>query len=271
MTASVVQGKNLVSEGVDVQLVLDGAPASGNFLIAMVSASQTSAFNPVTVQSGWALSTPYEGSGASPVWSSGPWGFGAVYYKSCGGSESTTQKPVVLTGSTPFAITIFEVTNLGGTWLEAYRPQGNPGDIYEETMGRNLAATLYPYGSDVTLWQTPSTQTVLLLSHLLFTDNIAPTVTGYDHSISSSTATTVGGWGLAATRHTARLNAYYHDIPVSTNNQAVITKTGITYGSLLYVGLISNLSGGGGGGEAVTTSTIVPAVSQSVFKYTTIT
>lgn len=271
MTVTVVQGKSIVAQSASNSLTLGVAPTNGNLLVAMMYFRQADAFNNNTIQSGWTAAKPYYALPTTDtVWSSGPWGEGAIAYKVAGAGEPALQTPYVTAASQCFCMTIFEVSGLSGSWLSLYRQKYDPAHTgYADTGGDNLSGHSLPYGVDVAEWQTASTETVLLLSSWVYFDGTYPVITGYDNAITPVTGTIAGEFPLDATQHTATVSAFWHSMGTSATKTPTVTKSGSTYGSLTMVGL-SAAGGGGGIIDPITATVISPAVTASVFKYTTI-
>lgn len=264
MTATVVQVKSANPSNTGCSITLDSAPTVGNMLIA-ICAQGTPTTAVLTANTNWNYVTRPQVLIASLN--------GGIFYKVAGVGESTTQTPVS-GGRTNESVTMFEVTGLNGAWAEVYQPLPSPAG--GQVLGTcNVASN---YDADPCSWTATGMTQLLLFSSSVFYLFSSGAVSGDDVAIplpvgldtlatgqdNNTTDVAVrGGYKAIADGATGTVTMTWNNV------QTIGTHTLCTVSML--VALQSNLVGGVDPTlDPVTVSTIVPAVTVSSFKYTTI-
>lgn len=280
MSATVTHAANKInSHSTSASCVLPTAPTSGNTLVAFVYLQQTDTNTTYTVTSGWTQVHPYQ---ASPtlgyIWSSGPFGQLSLFYKTAGGSESATQTPVTVTTAISSAVTMYEISGLGGTFDETFKKGSVVSDLTygDLVLGQILIDGTFPSsGLSAT---AGSTDTLLVLNQVLswntsteFTQTSSDMGPAFANLITAVSATTTDGWPVGGVPKTAALVAFWDTVAPGTTKSLLGDIHGV-YGSGGFIAFDAGVvSGGGTPGETIITTTVAsPAVIPSSFRYTTI-
>lgn len=284
MTATVVHAANQINNHTtSISCLMPATPTSGNLMVALVYTQQNSANNAFTVQSGWTQANPYANTPSFDyIWSTGPWGELSIFYKPLGGSESTTQTPLVVATDISSVVSMFELHGLSGTFDETFVQAAQIGTPLSNVYGdRDIGQTVVGDlpSDDGFHALAPSDTTLLVLTNIIVWGSLSEFIQtttfegpAFANLVTAENATTTDGWPIFGGPKTAAVVAFW-DTVAPGDEKVLVGSYGSSHnGSVGFIAFDAVGSGGGGGGSdiIITTTVTASSVAPNTFRYTII-